>query len=105
MSLRERLENIGESRKLAGTEASMPKNSYAELKKYVHTAILERINLERLKDFSEEDIKKEINDLVSVIIDGENIALNQFEKKTLAQDVQYEMFGLGPLEPLLKDNP
>ena len=103
MSLRERLENIGESRKLAGTEDSMPKNSYAELKKYVHTAILERINLERLKDFSEEDIKKEINDLVSVIIDGENIALNQFEKKTLAQDVQYEMFGLGPLEPLLKD--
>ena len=103
MSLRERLENIGESRKLAGTEPSMAKNSYAELKKYVHTAILERINLERLKDFSEEDIKKEINDLVSVIIDGENIALNQFEKKTLAQDVQYEMFGLGPLEPLLKD--
>ena len=103
MSLRERLENIGESRKLAGTEPNMPKNSYAELKKYVHTAILERINLERLKDFSEEDIKKEINDLVSVIIDGENIALNQFEKKTLAQDVQYEMFGLGPLEPLLKD--
>lgn len=103
MSLRERLENIGESRKLAGTEPSMAKNSYAELKKYVHSAILERINLERLKDFSEEDIKKEINDLVGVIIDGENIALNQFEKKTLAQDVQYEMFGLGPLEPLLKD--
>ena len=103
MSLRERLENIGESRKLAGTEPNMPKNSYAELKKYVHIAILERINLERLKDFSEEDIKKEINDLVGVIIDGENIALNQFEKKTLAQDVQYEMFGLGPLEPLLKD--
>lgn len=103
MSLRERLENIGESRKLAGTESDLPKNSYAELKKRVHTAILERINLERLKDFSEEDIKKEINDLVSVIIDGENIALNQFERKTLAQDVQYEMFGLGPLEPLLKD--
>ena len=103
MSLRERLESIGESRKLAGAEPSMPKNSYAELKKHVHNAILERINLERLKDFSEEDIKKEINDLVSVIIDGENIALNQFERKTLAQDVQYEMFGLGPLEPLLKD--
>ena len=103
MSLRERLESIGESRKLAGTEPNLPKNSYAELKKHVHTAILERINLERLKDFSEEDIKKEINELVSVIIDGENIALNQFERKTLAQDVQYEMFGLGPLEPLLKD--
>ena len=103
MSLRERLDNIGESRKLTGTEPSMPKNSYAELKKHVHNSILERINLERLKDFSEEDIKKEINDLVSVIIDGEKIALNQFERKTLAQDVQYEMFGLGPLEPLLKD--
>ena len=103
MSLRERLESIGESRKLAGTEPNLPKNSYAELKKHVHTAILERINLERLKDFSEEDIKKEINELVSVIIDGENTALNQFERKTLAQDVQYEMFGLGPLEPLLKD--
>ena len=44
MSLRERLENIGESRKLAGAEPSMPKNSYAELKKHVHNSILERIN-------------------------------------------------------------
>ncbi|HEY0563825.1 MAG TPA: CpaF family protein [Methylophilus sp.] len=104
MSLRERLETIGDAKKLSASNGdSLPKNSYAELKKTMHTAVLERISLERLRNFSENDIKKEINDLVEVIVDEQNIALNQFERKNLALDIQHEMFGLGPLEPLLSD--
>ena len=103
MSLRERLESQVDAKKLNGGVHNLSKNTYSELKKYVHTAVLERINLDRLRSHSEERVKKEINDLVSTIVDEENIALNQFERKTLAQDIEYEMFGLGPLEPLLSD--
>ena len=103
MSLRERLSNTEESKKFTGTDNVLSKNSYSELKKHVHTAVLERINLERLREHSQGQVKKEINDLVAVIVDEEKIALNQFERKNLAQDIEHEMFGLGPLEPLLLD--
>src|SRR5687767_3938820 len=98
MSLRERLGNVVESNKFTGTDNMLSKNSYSELKKHIHTSVLERINLERLKDYSQLQVKKEINDLVAVIVDEEKIALNQFERKNLAQDIEHEMFGLGPLE-------
>ena len=103
MSLRERLSNTDESKKFTGTDNVLSKNSYSELKKHVHTAVLERINLERLREHSQGQVKKEINDLVAIIVDDEKIALNQFERKNLAQDIEHEMFGLGPLEPLLLD--
>lgn len=103
MSLRERLSNTEESKKFTGTDNVLSKNSYSELKKHVHTAVLERINLERLREHSQVQVKKEINDLVAVIVEEEKIALNQFERKNLAQDIEHEMFGLGPLEPLLLD--
>ena len=103
MSLRERLESQIDAKKHNSGEQGLSKNTYSELKKYIHMAVLERINLDRLRTHSEERVKKEINDLVGVIVDEESIALNQFERKTLAQDIEYEMFGLGPLEPLLTD--
>jgi len=103
MSLRERLGSFGEAKKLAGTESVLTKNSYSELKKHIHSSVLERINLERLRNYTQEQIKKEINELVGVIVEEQNIALNQFESKNLAQDIENEMFGLGPLEPLLSD--
>lgn len=103
MSLRERLESQIDAKKHNSGEQVLSKNTYSELKKYIHMAVLERINLDRLRTHSEERVKKEINDLVGVIVDEESIALNQFERKTLAQDIEYEMFGLGPLEPLLTD--
>ena len=93
MSLRERLSNTEESKKFTGTDNVLSKNSYSELKKHVHTAVLERINLERLREHSQGQVKKEINDLVAVIVDEEKIALNQFERKNLAQDIEHEMFG------------
>ena len=103
MSLRERLESLGDTRNIHGTANVLGKNSYSELKKHIHISVLERINLERLRNFTEEQIKKEIYDLVGVIVEEQNIALNQFERKNLTQDIEYEMFGLGPLEPLLMD--
>lgn len=103
MSLRERLGGLGDAKKLTGNENALSNNSYSELKKNIHSSVLERINLERLKNHTQEKIKKEINELVNAIIEEQNIALNQFERNNLTQDIEHEMFGLGPLEPLLND--
>lgn len=104
MSLRERLEQINDKK---GQDVILPNradsNTYLTLKKHIHTQILDRISLDKLTNVSDNEIKKQINELVSIIVDEENIPLNTTERNTLAQDIQYEMFGLGPLEPLLND--
>ena len=106
MSLREKLQSASSNFNnnhhpvaANGQDAS----GYTALKRQVHSQILDRINLEKLATLSDEQIKKQINELVSVIVDEQNIALNTSERGTLARDIQYEMFGLGPLEPLLND--
>lgn len=105
MSLRERLGGLAEVKKINFSDSSLASNaSYEDLKKYLHQSLLERINLDKLRNYSQDEVRGEINTLVSVIVDEENIALNQSERKSLAQDIENEMFGLGPLEALLNDN-
>jgi len=105
MSLRERLGGLSEVKRVGLTEASLANNaSYEDLKKHLHQSLLERINLDKLRNYSQEQIRSEINALVSVIVDEENIPINQSERKSLAQDIENEMFGLGPLEALLTDD-
>lgn len=103
MSLRDRLIGSSIPASTGGSASAFIKDGYGDLKKHVHALILERINLERLRDYSEDDIRREINQLIELIVNEENIPLNQLERKNLSQDIQFEMFGLGPLEPLLSD--
>jgi len=104
MSLREKLQSTNSSFNAHhSAESGQDAVSYASLKRQIHSQILDRINLEKLATLSDEQIKKQINELVSVIVDEQSIALNTVERGSLARDIQYEMFGLGPLEPLLSD--
>jgi pilus assembly protein CpaF len=65
--------------------------------------ILDRIDLERLKRLTSEQFKHELALLVQRIIEEERIVLNQQERHHLVLDIQHEMLGFGPLEPLLSD--
>ena len=105
MSLRERLSNTNtdEQAKLGSNGHSMLNGAYQELKKSIHQTVLDRIDLERIQKHGEERLKQELAVLVERIIDEEKIALNQNERRNLLLDIQYEMLGYGPLEPLLKD--
>ncbi|HEY5800431.1 MAG TPA: CpaF family protein [Burkholderiaceae bacterium] len=76
---------------------------YARLKSEVHRNILERIDLERLHHMQLDQIRHELAVLIERIVVEENIVLNQQERHTLLQDIQHEMLGFGPLEPLLHD--
>jgi pilus assembly protein CpaF len=102
MSLRDRLalvEDVGIDYGLADA----PNQAYQELKRSIHQMILDRIDLERLKRLTPEQFKHELALLVQRIIEEERIALNQNERHNLVLDIQHEMLGFGPLEPLLSD--
>ncbi|MFK3739465.1 CpaF family protein [Massilia sp. TN1-12] len=104
MSLRERLSGSEEER--VHQPAPMPEvaqHAYQELKKTMHQMILDRIDLERLKRLTSEQFKHELALLVQRIIEEERIVLNQQERHHLVLDIQHEMLGFGPLEPLLND--
>ncbi len=102
MSLRERLSGTDEERQLQAMPA-VAQQAYQELKKSMHQMILDRIDLERLKRLTSEQFKHELALLVQRIIEEERIVLNQQERHNLVLDIQHEMLGFGPLEPLLND--
>src|SRR4030095_2880574 len=78
---------------------------YQSLKGRVHQDLLNRLHLDRLSRIRREDAEPEIRGLVNAMLDVEakTTPLSQFERDTLVIEVLDEIFGLGPLEPLLSD--
>jgi pilus assembly protein CpaF len=103
MSLRERLTASEDERPPGAGLAEAANHAYQELKKTMHQMILDRIDLERLKRLTTEQFKHELALLIQRIIEEERIVLNQNERHNLVLDIQHEMLGFGPLEPLLND--
>jgi len=103
MTLRERLCAADEARPATPATSEAVNHAYQELKKNMHQMILDRIDLERLKRLTTEQFKHELALLIARIIEEERIVLNQHERHNLVLDIQHEMLGFGPLEPLLVD--
>jgi pilus assembly protein CpaF len=78
---------------------------YQELKSRIHQTLLDRLDLDRLAYVKREDAEPEIRSLISVMLDreSETTPLSLFERESLVTDVLHELFGLGPLEELLRD--
>ena len=78
---------------------------YQDLKGRVHGELLNRLNLERLTRTRREDAEPEIRGLITSLLDRERetTPLSLQERESLITDVINELFGLGPLEDLLKD--
>ncbi|RZA33916.1 MAG: CpaF family protein [Lysobacteraceae bacterium] len=103
MSLRERLASSSQERQPGAAVPEVANHAYQDLKKLMHQMILDRIDLERLKRLTAEQFKHELALLIQRIIEEERIVLNQHERHHLVLDIQHEMLGFGPLEPLLTD--
>ncbi len=78
---------------------------YQALKAKVHQELLNRLNLDRLTKVSRREAEPEIRELINHLIEAESqtTPLSLFERENLIIDVLDELFGLGPLEALLKD--
>src|SRR4051794_35623944 len=76
---------------------------YQELKFTLHRKLLDRINLEALSAFSQDRMRVEIRKAVAALIEEEKTPLSMAEKDRFIEEILDEVFGLGPLEPLLAD--
>src|SRR5437667_5164198 len=86
----------------AGVDVRHP--HYQELKSRVHEELLNRLNLDRLTRVKREEAEPEIRDLIVTMLERQrDTPLTLFEREAIKEDVLDELFGLGPLEGLLKD--
>jgi pilus assembly protein CpaF len=76
---------------------------YQELKFSIHRKLLDRINLEAVYSTPGDRVRMEIRPSVSKLVNEEKTPLSLTEKDRLIEEVLDEVFGLGPLEPLLRD--
>lgn len=102
MALRERLirETVGGPGSGNGQDGN---DSFQEMKSRLHRALINRMDLTKLGTLSPEQVHTEVSRLAESVLAQEGMPLSTLERDRLVNDVQHELFGLGPLEPLLQD--
>ena len=79
------------------------RQQYLELKASVHRKLLNRLNLEALSNVDRARAESEIRTLLGELLAEENTPLSLGEREMLFAELIDDVFGLGPLEPLLRD--
>lgn len=101
MALRERL--IGNANAPGNASDGTGQHSFQEMKARLHRTLINRMDLTKLSSLSAEQVHAEVSRLAEIVLAQEAMPLSVSERERLVNDVQHELFGLGPLEPLLKD--
>ena len=76
---------------------------HSDLKSKVHRRLLQSVNSETLRLISKERLRGEIGRAVEKLLLQENIPMTLPERDRIIEEILDEVFGLGPLEPLMKD--
>jgi len=87
----------------AGRPKASLKPECQELKFTLHRKLLDRINLEALASIDNQRVRAEVRQALIALMEGESTLLSALEKQQVCDEVLDEVFGLGPLEPLLED--
>ncbi len=74
-----------------------------QIRARIHRQLLERLNLSNLESYRREQVVAEVRRVVQELLTRESAPLNFEEREALVEQVLHEIFGLGPLEPLLRD--
>jgi pilus assembly protein CpaF len=76
---------------------------FQKLKTDLHGMLLSRIDLEKLSSVDDARARRAVGSMIQEIVGAQRIPLNGSEKDRVESELLDEVFGLGPLEPLLKD--
>jgi hypothetical protein len=90
-----------------GARAARPleEKQQQELRSAVHQELIRRLVLEKLGEAQDTRTgQQQLLTLIQQVITEQNIPLSSGERDRVANEVMDELFGLGPLEPLLKDD-
>jgi pilus assembly protein CpaF len=99
------LRGSGPGLRTATSARPLREKEQQELKSAVHSELINRLDLEKLDEAQESRAgQQQLFLLIQQIIGEQGIPLSSVERDRIAQEVLDEVFGLGPLEPLLKDD-
>jgi len=84
--------------------ASMQSDAFfQDLKIKIHRKLIDTIDLTKLSTMETEMVKVEIRRILEDLVMAESLPLSRVDRERLVTEVQHEVFGLGPLETLMKD--
>ncbi len=74
-----------------------------KVKTSIHRRLIQRLNLDRVTQLNRDAVRAEVAQIVESLTNSETTPMTLQERERLVQEILDEVFGLGPLEPLLKD--
>ena len=86
-----------------GGNGSPVYKSYQELKTSLHRELLNKVDLEKLTSLQDIRARMQVQGVIYELIAAANVPLSATERERICREVLHEVFGLGPLEPLLQD--
>jgi len=105
MALRERLiKEPGLPGAQSNNNTEHAPHSFQEIKSRLHRTLINRMDLTKLSSLTQEQAHAEVSRLAETLLSQDAMPLSVAERERLVNDVQHELFGLGPLEPLLADS-
>lgn len=110
MSLREKLNVVANDAAAlpalhvaADSHGTANSEAYKVLKGRLHLKLLEKFDLATLDTLAPEALRQEIATMVGRLVQEDQAAVNDVERRTLIRDIQHEMLGFGPIELLMAD--
>lgn len=84
-------------------DQNLKNRDYLEFKERVHAQVLDSLDLTAAASLEPNAFREELKKLINQILEQDNLPLNTREREQLILDIQHELTGYGPLEPLLQD--
>jgi pilus assembly protein CpaF len=87
---------------MADIQAGQP--DLGKVKAAIHRRLIQKLNLDRVTQLNRDTVRAEVVQIVENLTTAESTPMTLQERERLALEILDEVFGLGPLEPLLKDS-
>lgn len=111
MGLRERLQRVkqdGLANTITGLTVAGPTTAvsveiFQEIKGEMHQRLIDKLDLRTIDQLSREQLRDELRQILGSVLAGTELPLNRNERELMVEELLDEVMGLGPLEPLLRD--
>ena len=85
------------------SERGIDEMDFSAVQKKVHSLLMERLDLRQMERMEDKLVRQQIRQSLRDLIDDNGFVLNEHEQSVLIENVENEVLGMGPLEPLLRD--
>ncbi|WP_372634021.1 CpaF family protein [Alcanivorax jadensis] len=85
------------------SERGIDEMDFSAVQKKVHSLLMERLDLRQMEKMEDKLVRQQIRQSLRDLIDDNGFVLNEHEQSVLIENVENEVLGMGPLEPLLRD--